>query len=610
MRRSGLATYLGPRKEKEATAVPREEKSYKEFYPDLDVNEPLRIIKTKTREQKSRCKPIEEDQKQRTFCLFEEISLENKKEQSQVQYDMDSLDKKFADENNIDYMEFELQMEEIEREWYALTSQFQRQAQEDGSCVICDTEDCENSNAIVFCDGCNVAVHQECYGIPYIPEDRWFCEPCLSQTQPNCSVCGFKGSAMKLSLQKTWVHVLCAMWLPDVVIESSLYMEPISLENLNLSLCSICNNFGPCTSCMNKNCSVLFHPYCAYRSGFQIKNKILCGKHSTKIKMRKEEQQFDPKEFNPCRPVLPKHVLKKLNLSLEFAMHWSQKRHLNRCLPLCQPRVCADYLRLLEPDLLQVSKMCSLICEREKLKLEQKQNLMNQIELFCPLFLKIQTYIQYIHEIDSKRYFWRPVDTEKVPDYLDVIQTPMDLKKISLKNNMHLYQSFEEFIQDVVLISNNAMTYNSPDTVYYRAAKKLLDFALDPKIPKKTTMEYYWAKIKSAWIPGVLVSRDKRLNIEVLSKQPFVVSCLKQHSKPFHVSDSDDIAKLVQTVDSKESIDTQQNMFLSYYAIMTQLNLDPWPNLDKCVSTLSKRQKKLDLSFLKKKSDKKRRKRE
>jgi hypothetical protein len=34
------------------------------------------------------------------------------------------------------------------------------------------------TNQIVYCERCDVAVHQACYGIAAVPEGDWLCDPC------------------------------------------------------------------------------------------------------------------------------------------------------------------------------------------------------------------------------------------------------------------------------------------------------------------------------------------------------------------------------------------------------------------------------------------------
>jgi len=51
---------------------------------------------------------------------------------------------------------------------------------DDVECAVCALGESFDDNAIVLCDKCELAVHQDCYGILDIPpgDEPWLCEPC------------------------------------------------------------------------------------------------------------------------------------------------------------------------------------------------------------------------------------------------------------------------------------------------------------------------------------------------------------------------------------------------------------------------------------------------
>lgn len=93
---------------------------------------------------------------------------------------------------------------------------------------------------MVFCDCCNICVHQACYGITSIPEGSWLCRTCSLSQRPDCVLCPNKGGAMKCTRSgQKWAHVSCALWIPEVSIGCVERMEPITKISsipVNLSL--------------------------------------------------------------------------------------------------------------------------------------------------------------------------------------------------------------------------------------------------------------------------------------------------------------------------------------------------------------------------------------
>ncbi|CAB4030164.1 Jade-3, partial, partial [Paramuricea clavata] len=103
---------------------------------------------------------------------------------------------------------------------------------EDIVCDICRSPECEDGNEILFCDVCDVAVHQACYGVQKVPIGSWVCKPCTQLLSDcPCLLCSTRGGAMKKTKTKGvegWVHMSCALWIPEVGIGNVEKMEPIT----------------------------------------------------------------------------------------------------------------------------------------------------------------------------------------------------------------------------------------------------------------------------------------------------------------------------------------------------------------------------------------------
>lgn len=252
----------------------------------------------------------------------------------QVMYDMDEQDAEYlvwrnTREENLAVIlpeVFEIIMSVLEEQWQKLEVQmaavgstlgnsgdklltldenFDKYGSDDGicgagsmfeqRCAVCNDLECDNTNAIVFCDGCNIAVHQECYGIAFIPEGQWFCRKCMLSRgrSVDCTFCPSHTGAFKQLDNGLWSHVVCALWINEVYFANPIYLEPI--EGIDMIprnrwklVCYICKQkTGACIQCTNRNCFQAYHVTCAKRAGLYMEmEKGMHGALSSKATLK------------------------------------------------------------------------------------------------------------------------------------------------------------------------------------------------------------------------------------------------------------------------------------------------------------------------------------
>nr|XP_033804193.1 protein Jade-3 isoform X3 [Geotrypetes seraphini] len=304
---------------------------------------------------------------------------------------------------------------------------------EDVICDVCRSPDSEEGNDMVFCDRCNICVHQACYGILKVPEGSWLCRSCVLGIHPQCLLCPKKGGAMKATRTGTkWAHVSCALWIPEVSIACPERMEPITKVShipprrwaLVCSLCKL--KIGACIQCSVKSCITAFHVTCAFEhnlemktildEGDEVKFKSFCLKHSknnqsslldtesapkggAELKQKdREKNNFRAQKLQELQEEF--YTLVKVEdvavetglppLTVNFIYkYWKLKRKSNFNKPLLspkeeeqnsfmQPKDDNVHTRMrmfmhLRQDLERVRNLCYMVSRREKLKLSDSK---------------------------------------------------------------------------------------------------------------------------------------------------------------------------------------------------------------------------------------------
>ncbi|XP_005871047.1 PREDICTED: protein Jade-3 [Myotis brandtii] len=299
---------------------------------------------------------------------------------------------------------------------------------EDVICDVCRSPESEDGNDMVFCDKCNICVHQACYGILKVPEGSWLCRSCVVGVPAQCMLCPKKGGAMKTTRTGTkWAHVSCALWIPEVSIGCPERMEPITkISHIPPSrwalVCYLCKvKTGACIQCSVKTCTTAFHVTCAFEHNLEMKTildeddevrfKSFCLKHSQsrqklgeteyplywaeeqslakgdKTSPRAQKLQELEEEFYSLvnvKDVSTEMGLPLLTVDLIYN-YWKLKRKSNFNKPLfppredeekglVQPKAESIHTRMsmfmhLRQDLERVRNLCYMITRREKLKL-------------------------------------------------------------------------------------------------------------------------------------------------------------------------------------------------------------------------------------------------
>jgi hypothetical protein len=173
---------------------------------------------------------------------------------------------------------------------------------DDQPCAACGVRDCDDENPILFCDGCDLPVHQGCQDLQHVPDGDWFCDTCVYRMVPTtnagaksknsqntagsksksftinmqipvpCILCGMVdgGIFKKTHIPGRFVHLVCALMTPEVWFEHDYANVSRALQVRKSTECAVCGFTGGVVKCHHRTCFTHYHVTCARENGQRL----------------------------------------------------------------------------------------------------------------------------------------------------------------------------------------------------------------------------------------------------------------------------------------------------------------------------------------------------